>query len=76
MTVSTTPAQKQIDTSGVKANSTLRHKVFGLGIVQEIGNGIVIVTFDDSNKKLQFPATILQAFLRNEPSPGMLSVLA
>lgn len=67
MTVSTTPAQKQIDTSGVKANSTLRHKVFGLGIVQEIGNGIVIVTFDDSNKKFQFPGTILQGFLSIEP---------
>lgn len=42
-------AQKRIDTSGIKAGSTLRHKAFGLGIV----------SFEGSYKKFQFPDTIL-----------------
>lgn len=65
--VSTEPAQKQIDTSGVKTSTTLRHKAFGLGIVKEISNGIVIVTFDGSDKKFQFPGAILQGFLSIGP---------
>jgi hypothetical protein len=54
---------KQIDTSGVQAGSTLRHKAFGLGTVKEISRGIVIVAFEVGEKKFQFPGAIQQGFL-------------
>lgn len=65
--VNIVPTKREIDTSGVKVGSILRHKAFGVGIVKEIKSGIILVSFESGDKKFQFPGAILQGFLSVEP---------
>ena len=55
--------KKQIDTSGIKVGSILRHKAFGVGTVKNIEGGIITVTFDNLDKRFQFPGAVKQGFL-------------
>ena len=57
------PQAKQIDTSGIKVGSVLRHKAFGLGTVKEINGGRAIVTFEGVDKLFPFPGAVQQGFL-------------
>lgn len=54
----------QVDTSGVKAGTTVYHKAFGTGQVKGIDGTIIVVTFDGIDKRFQFPGAFEQGFLK------------
>lgn len=55
--------KKEIDTSGVKIGSALRHKAFGLGKVTAMEGKYILVAFQDNERRFLFPGAILQGFL-------------
>ena len=55
-----------VDVSGVTAGSAVFHKAFGTGIVQSVGGGYIVVSFDGLEKKFQFPGAFQQGFLRKK----------
>ena len=57
-------AAPAVDVSGVAAGSAVFHKAFGTGIVQSVGGGYIVVSFDGLEKKFQFPGAFQQGFLR------------
>lgn len=54
---------KQVDLARVMVGSQLRHKAFGMGTVKEIQGGLIVVVFEGTEKKFQFPGALLQGFL-------------
>lgn len=56
----------QVDTSGVKAGTIVKHKAFGTGQVKGIDGGLIVVTFNGMDKKFQFPGAFEQGFLALE----------
>ena len=60
------PSQEatKIDTSAVKVGSRLTHKAFGVGTVKAIDDHYITIDFSGTEKNFQFPAAILQGFLR------------
>lgn len=60
------PRQPTVDLGAIKVGVTLRHKVFGLGVVKELQSGYIIVDFGGNEKKFLFPAAVLEGYLRLE----------
>ncbi len=59
-----TPAQKkEVDLSRVKVGCRLRHKAFGIGVVNRIDHGVIVVAFGNAEKKFPFPGALLEGFL-------------
>lgn len=58
-----TAPHKQVDLSRVMVGSQLRHKAFGMETVKEIQGGLIVVVFEGTEKKFQFPGALLQGFL-------------
>ncbi len=56
----------QIDTSKVHAGTIVMHKAFGKGRVKGIDGAIIVVTFDGTDKRFQFPGAFEQGFLKLE----------
>ena len=54
----------QIDTSKVHAGTIVMHKAFGKGQVKGIDGAIIVVTFDGTDKRFQFPGAFEQGFLK------------
>jgi hypothetical protein len=61
------PVQKvekhKIDTSGVKVGSVLMHKNFGEGLVVSLENDLMLIKFEEGEKKFRFSNAIAQGFL-------------
>ena len=61
------PAKKkpviEVDTSGVKAGTLVKHKAFGVGEVIGIDGGRLVVIFKGEKKTFQFPGAFEQGFL-------------
>lgn len=53
----------EVDTSGVKAGTLVKHKAFGVGEVVGIDGGRLVVSFKDENKTFQFSGAFEQGFL-------------
>lgn len=66
--VSKTPApvKPEIDLSNVNAGSLVSHKIFGRGDVVSIEDGLILVKFENGEKKFEFPNAFLQGFLHLE----------
>jgi len=60
------PAQPSINLSGIHAGSLVSHKIFGQGEVISIVDGLILVKFENGEKKLEFPNAFHQGFLRLE----------
>ena len=59
-----TPApKKEVDLSRVKVGCRLRHKAFGIGVVNRIDHGVIVVAFGNAEKKFPFPGALLEGFL-------------
>ena len=59
-----TPApKKEVDLSLVKVGCQLRHKAFGMGVVNRIDHGVIVVAFGNAEKKFPFPGALLEGFL-------------
>ena len=59
-----TPApKKEVDLSLVKVGCRLRHKAFGMGVVNRIDHGVIVVAFGNAEKKFPFPGALLEGFL-------------
>ena len=59
-----TPApKKEVDLFLVKVGCRLRHKAFGLGVVNRIDHGVIVVAFGNAEKKFPFPGALLEGFL-------------
>ena len=59
-----TPApKKEVDLSLVKVGCQLRHKAFGMGVVNRIDHGAIVVAFGNAEKKFPFPGALLEDFL-------------
>lgn len=59
-----TPApKKEVDLSLVKVGCRLRHKAFGIGVVNRIDHGVIAVAFGNTEKKFPFPGALLEGFL-------------
>ena len=59
-----TPApKKEVDLSRVKIGCRLRHKAFGIGVVNRIDHGVIVVAFGNAEKKFPFPGALLEGFL-------------
>ena len=59
-----TPApKKEVDLSLVKVGCRLRHKAFGIGVVNRIDHGVIAVAFGNAEKKFPFPGALLDGFL-------------
>ena len=57
------PIQKPtIDYSGVKVGSKILHKAFGEGVVKDIENGFMTVSFGKAEKRFQYPESIVNGF--------------
>lgn len=54
----------QVDTSKIKAGSIVIHKAFGAGQVKGIDGSLIVVSFNGTDKKFQFPGAFEQGFLR------------
>ena len=61
--VSSRPA---FDESSVHVGSRVFHKAFGHGVITELGNGKIRVSFNGELKPFVFPAAFLQGFLKLE----------
>lgn len=63
----TAPVKKkpviEVDTSGVKAGTLVKHKAFGTGEVVGIDGGRLVVSFKGEKKTFQFPGAFVQGFL-------------
>lgn len=57
------PDAPKVDTSGVKTGSILIHKKFGPGTVVSLADGIMLVKFEEGEKRFVFPDAIHQGFL-------------
>ena len=53
-----------VDTSKIHAGTIVTHKAFGPGQVKGIDSGLIVVTFNGTDKKFQFPGAFEQGFLR------------
>lgn len=53
----------EVDTSGVKAGTLVKHKAFGVGEVVGIDGGSLVVSFKGEKKTFQFPGAFDQGFL-------------
>lgn len=59
-----TPApKKEVNLSRVKVGCRLRHKAFGIGVVNRIDHGVIVVAFGNAEKKFPFPGALLEGFL-------------
>ena len=59
-----TPApKKEVDLSLVKVGCRLRHKAFGMGVVNQVDHGVIVVAFGNAEKKFPFPGALLEGFL-------------
>ena len=59
-----TPAPKEkVDLSLVKIGCRLRHKAFGMGVVNRVDHGVIVVAFGNAEKKFPFPGALLEGFL-------------
>ena len=59
-----TPApKKEVNLSLVKVGCQLRHKAFGMGVVNRIDHGVIVVAFGNVEKKFPFPGALLEGFL-------------
>ena len=61
--ISTPAPKKEVDLSLVKVGCQLRHKAFGLGAVNKIDHGIIVITFGKNKKKFPYPGALLDGFL-------------
>ena len=55
--------KKEVDLSQVKVGCRLRHKAFGMGVVNRIDHGVIVVAFGNTEKKFPFPGALLEGFL-------------
>ena len=55
--------KKEVDLSQVKVGCQLRHKAFGMGVVNRIDHGVIVVAFGNTEKKFPFPGALLEGFL-------------
>lgn len=55
-----------VDTSKIHAGTIVTHKAFGPGQVKGIDGGLIVVTFNGTDKKFQFPGAFEQGFLKLE----------
>ena len=55
--------KKEVDLSQVKVGCRLRHKAFGMGVVNRIDHGVIVVAFGNAEKKFPFPGALLEGFL-------------
>lgn len=53
----------EVDTSGVRAGTHVKHKAFGVGEVVGIDGGRLVVSFKGVKKTFQFPGAFEQGFL-------------
>ena len=53
-----------VDTSKIHAGTVVTHKAFGPGQVKGIDGGLIVVTFNGTDKKFQFPGAFEQGFLK------------
>ncbi len=53
-----------VDTSKIHAGTIVTHKAFGPGQVKGIDGGLIVVTFNGTDKKFQFPGAFEQGFLK------------
>jgi hypothetical protein len=53
-----------VDTSKIHAGTVVTHKAFGPGQVKGIDGGLLVVTFNGTDKKFQFPGAFEQGFLK------------
>ena len=60
--VTPTP-KKEVDLSLVKVDCQLRHKAFGMGVVNEIDHGVIVVVFGNAEKKFPFLGALLEGIL-------------
>ena len=53
-----------VDTSGVAIGVTVQHKAFGAGKVIELSDGLITVTFEQGQKRFEFPSAFENGFLK------------
>jgi hypothetical protein len=56
----------EVDTSGVRAGTLVKHKAFGVGQVKGTDGSLIVVSFNGVDKKFQFPGAFEQGFLTIE----------
>lgn len=56
----------EVDTSKIKAGVVVIHKAFGAGQVKGIDGSLIVVSFNGTDKKFQFPGAFEQGFLKLE----------
>ena len=56
----------EVDTSGVRAGTLVKHKAFGVGEVVGNDGGRLVVSFKGEKKTFQFPGAFEQGFLSLE----------
>lgn len=64
VTPTTAKPKVTVDTSNVRAGTIVTHKAFGPGQVKGIDGGLIVVTFNGTDKKFQFPGAFEQGFLK------------
>jgi len=57
-------AKPTVDTSSVAIGVTVQHKAFGAGKVIELGGGLITVTFEQGQKRFEFPSAFENGFLK------------
>ena len=60
------PTKPPIDLSNVHAGLSVNHKIFGRGEVISIEDGLILVKFENGEKKFEFPNAFTQDFLHLE----------
>lgn len=60
------PTKPSIDLSNIHAGSSVNHKIFGRGEVISIEDGLILVKFENGEKKFEFPNAFTQGFLHLE----------
>ena len=58
------PQKPKVDLSGVGVGTLVRHKMFGDGTIISSESGLILVSFEEGEKKFQFPQAFEDGFLQ------------
>lgn len=64
------PAKKEVDVSGVKVGTVVRHKAFGEGTVCRMEPAVLWISFNGEEKRFAFPSAFQDGFLATSSENG------